>query len=385
MFKRNLYLSSSNDSFFLWGPRQTGKTTLLRALFPHARFVDLLQSDQFVRFRTEPHLLRQELIASAPEGRARVVIDEVQKAPLLLDEVHWLIENTSYVFALCGSSARRVKRGQANLLGGRALRFELRGLTASELGDDFDLVRLVNHGYLPRHYQMERYRDALRSYCADYLKEEIAGEGLTRNLPAYSAFLSIAALSDTERVEYATIARDTGVSPPTVKSYFEILTDTLLASFLPAYRKRPKRRVVLSPKLYFFDVGVVNFLAKRGVLEPGAELFGKAFENWVHHELRAYQAYRRPDWDLTYWGLSSGAEVDFIVNQMECAIEAKSSARITSDHLKGLRELARDFPRVGRRIVVCLEKTRRLTEDGILILPYREFVRELWMDGLAAE
>jgi predicted AAA+ superfamily ATPase len=142
---------------------------------------------------------------------------------------------------------------------------------------------------------------------------------------------------------------------------------------------------VLSPKLYFFDVGVVNFLAKRGVLEPGAELFGKAFENWVHHELRAYQAYRRPDWDLTYWGLSSGAEVDFIVNQMECAIEAKSSARITSDHLKGLRELARDFPRVGRRIVVCLEKTRRLTEDGILILPYREIVRELWMDGLAAE
>ncbi|MGH7821732.1 MAG: ATP-binding protein [Candidatus Binatia bacterium] len=371
-------------SFFLWGPRQTGKTSLLRSTFPEAHYVDLLQSDAFIRYQTEPFRLREELLGRAGEGRAggRVVIDEVQKAPLLLDEVHWLIENTDLTFALCGSSARKVRRGRANLLGGRALRLELRGLVARELGDDFDLLRLLNRGYLPRHYQGTDYRDAVRSYCSDYLKEEIAAEGLTRNLPAFAAFLSIAALSDTEQVEYATIARDTGVSPPTAKAYFDLLVDTLIASFLPAYRKRPKRRTVLSPKLYFFDVGVVNLLAKRGELEPGGELFGKAFENWVHHELRAYQAYRRRDWDLSYWKLSSGVEVDFVVNHMDCAIEAKSARRITSDHLKGLREARREFPRVRRRIVVCLEPARRLTADGILILPYARFVEELWKDGL---
>ncbi|HTL32625.1 MAG TPA: AAA family ATPase, partial [Kofleriaceae bacterium] len=213
------------ETFFLWGPRQSGKTTLLREAYPAARWVDLLKSDELRRYSDRPELLRQELEA---EPAGQVVIDEIQKVPALLDEVHWLIENTSTRFALCGSSARKLKRGAANLLGGRALRYELFGMTASELGTDFDLDRLLNRGYLPRIYVAERAGRLLAAYVADYLKEEIAAEGLVRNLPVFSRFLDVAALSDADLVNASNIARDCGVSTPTVQSYFEILVDTLL-------------------------------------------------------------------------------------------------------------------------------------------------------------
>jgi uncharacterized protein len=197
------------------------------------------------------------------------VIDEVQRVPALLDEVHWLIENHGLRFALCGSSARRVKRGHANLLGGRALRHELFGLVSAEIGADFDVVRAVNHGFLPRHYLSGRPEALLRSYVSDYLKEEIAAEGLVRNLAAFSDFLSAAALSDAEIVNFANVSQECGVSKPTVREHFEILVDTLLGRFLRAYVKRPKRRVIQAPKFYFADVGVVNQLARRGRIEPG--------------------------------------------------------------------------------------------------------------------
>jgi len=340
-----------------------------------------------MKYQMGPHLLREELLAKPRSPSTTkfepIIVDEIQKVPALLDEVHWLIENAGQHFALCGSSARKLRRGHANLLGGRALRFELLGLTSLELGKDFDLLKMTNRGYLPAIYAREDFRAAQRSYCADYLKEEIAAEGLTRNLPAFAHFLEAAALSDTETVNFATIARDTGVSAPTVKSHFELLVDTLIGSFLPAYRARPKRRVVVSPKFYFGDVGVVNHLVRRGNIEPGSELFGKAFENWLHHELRAFQAYREPDLDFAFWRLSSGVEVDFILGKMVCAIEAKATARITSDHLKGLRVLKEDYPTIKRRLVVSLEKTPRRTEDGIEILPYRNFLEELWAGDLA--
>jgi predicted AAA+ superfamily ATPase len=306
-----------------------------------------------------------------------IIIDEIQKVPALLDEVHWLIENARASFILCGSSARKLKRGHANLLGGRALRFELLGLTAKELQQDFDLERLLNRGTIPSIYADDAHSAYLRSYCADYLREEIAAEGLVRNLPAFTRFLEVAAIGDTEQTNYATIARDIGLSAPTVKSYYEILEDTLILKILPSYRLRPKRRIDLSSKAYFFDVGVVNHLNKRGYLRPGSELFGKAFENWVHHELRCYRNYFEPDLSLAFWRLSTGLEVDFIINQMEIAIEAKSTAKVTSDHLKGLREIKVEHPKIKRRIVVCLESKRRITEDGIEIVPYRE-----WAFGL---
>jgi len=216
----------------------------------------------------------------------------------------------------------------------------------------------------------------------DYLKEEIAQEGLTRNLPAFSAFLTSAALSDGDLVNFSTIARDCGVSSVTVKSYFEILVDTLLGEFLPAYTKRPKRRVIGAPKFYFADVGVVNILARRGRLQPGGELFGKAFESWVRHELKAFSLYRERFFDVSYWRLASGIEVDFIVDDMAAALEAKATARVKSDDLVGLRQLAVDQPRVRRRMIVCLEPKSRMTGDGILVLPWRSFRDRLWSGEL---
>lgn len=375
MFKRSIRLSpAGKETFFLWGPRQSGKTTLLRQAYPGAFWVDLLKSDEYRRYLQNPERLREELVESP--GR-QVVIDEIQKVPGLLDEVHWLIENRGICFALCGSSARKVKRGAANLLGGRAVRRELHGLTASELGPDFDLDRLLNHGMLPRIHLSERPERLLNAYVADYLKEEIAAEALVRNLPAFAEFLNVASLSDGEMVTFTTIARECGVSSPTIKGYFGILEDTLLGRWLPAYTKRPKRRVIGSPKFYFADVGVVNHLARRGRVHAGSALYGKAFENWVFHELTAHNSYSEAFAHLSYWRLPSGIEVDFVVNDMQVAIEAKATTRITSDHLRGLRELVRDHHRAGARVVVSLEPRARRTEDGILVLPALEFTERL--------
>ena len=381
MLRRSVPLPASPlESFFLWGPRQTGKSTLLKALYPDAVWLDLLKTDEQIRYASRPALLREELEA-IPSGRL-VVVDEVQKAPGLLDEVHWLIENRGRVFALSGSSARKVRRSHANLLGGRAVRYEMFGLTSGEIGEGFDLVRALNHGFLPRHYLSSTPERLLRSYVSDYLKEEILAEGLSRNLPAFSTFLAAAALSDGELVSFATIARECGVSAPAVKGWFEVLVDTLLGDFLPAFTKRPKRRVIGAPKFYFADVGVVNHLAKRGRMEPGSALFGKAFESWVRHELRAYSSYRERFFDLSYWRLASGIEVDFVVDDMVAAVEAKATARVKSDELNGLRQIRIDHPKVKERFVVSLEPKPRVTEDGIVVLPWRVFVERLWRDEL---
>jgi predicted AAA+ superfamily ATPase len=384
MLTRKLILPTQpKESFFLWGPRQSGKSMLLKSRYPDAKWFDLLQTDQYLELRDKPSLLREQLLYESQRAKSKfVVIDEIQKVPMLLDEVHWLIENTNYVFGLCGSSARKVRAGHANLLGGRAIRHELYGLVSAEIGADFDLKRMLNQGYLPRHYLSDTHTDLVRSYINDYLKEEIAAEALVRNLPAFSHFLKAASLSDTELVNYASIARECGVSAPAVKEYFQILIDTMLAKFLDAYQKKTKRRVIGASKFYFSDVGVVNHLAKRGNLEPGADLFGKAFENWIFHELSAHSAYSNLYYDLAYWRLASGLEVDFIINDMELAIEAKSSAKITSDHLRGLRALTEDHPKVKRRILVSLEKQSRRTEDGIELMSYKEFVKLLWSNEL---
>ena len=376
MFRRTLHLpAAGTETFFLWGPRQTGKTTLLRQSYPDAFWIDLLKAEEYRRYLQNPERLREEL-TTRPAVR-QVVVDEVQKVPQILDEVHWLIENRRVQFALCGSSARKVKRGAANLLGGRAVRRELHGVTATEIGVHFDLGRLLNHGYLPRIYLSNRPLPLLNAYVADYLKEEVAAEAMVRNLPVFSEFLNVAALSDTELINFSTIARDCGVSSHTIKGYFQILEDTLLGRWLPAYTKRPKRRVIAAPKFYFADVGMVNHLTRRGVLQPGSELYGKAFENWVFHELTAHNAYSDAFARLSYWRLASGMEVDFVIDDLRVAIEAKATRKVTTDHLRGLRTLAQDHARVGQRVVVCLEPRNRKTEDGILITPAPEFCERL--------
>lgn len=359
-----------------------GKTTLLHRTYPEARFVDLLKADEFRRYAVRPETLRQEFLAERPSPPRQVVVDEVLKVPALLDEAHWMIENLGVHFAFAASSARKVRRRAAGLLGGRALRFELRGLTSAELGADFDLRRVLNYGFLPPVLRDGDPGERVESYVADYLKEEIAAEGMVRSLPAFSDFLEAASLADTEMVSFTNVAQDCGVSAHTAKAYYGILEDTLIGRFLPAYRKRPKRRVIRAPKFYFADVGLVNRLAHRGELMPGSELFGKAFENWVFHELGTWLTYTRSSERLSYWRLAGGTEVDFIMGDMRVAVEAKAASRIGSRHLKGVRSLVQDHPGVERRIVVCLEDRPLRTGDGIDVLPAAEFAERLWSGAL---
>jgi len=264
-YKRQLELPSpGSETFFLWGARQTGKSTLLRQSYRDALWVDLLHATTYRSLASRPEELGERV--SATKARF-VVIDEIQKVPALLDEVHRLHE-MGVRFALCGSSARKVRRGHANLLGGRAVRMELFGLVSAELGEGFDLTRLLNVGYLPRIYDASRPKRYLNSYIADYLKEEIVAEGLVKGLGPFDDFLRQAALSDTQPVNTSTIARECGVSAPTVRSYFQILEDTLLARFLPAYVHRPKRRIKKAPKLFASPSGeasnpVANSMARR--------------------------------------------------------------------------------------------------------------------------
>ena len=376
MYKRLLNLPQHpKTTFFLWGPRQVGKSSLLRSIYPDAPIIDLLKTDEFALYNTEPHRLRERALA---KEWTFVIIDEIQKAPKLLDEVHYLIENHGIVFGLCGSSARKVKRGHANLLGGRALRYEMSGLVSLELADNFDLENLLAKSYMPLIYDSENSMQHLKSYCNDYLKEEIYSEGLVKDLQPFHRFLEVAALGDTEPLSFERVARDCGVSAPTVKAYYDILVDTLLARYLPAYTRRSKRRQVKASKFYFKDVGVVNFLSQRGGVQPKSMEWGKAFENWVHHELSTYLEYHQRIESLSYWRLTTGVEVDFIIGHMKCAIEAKGSAKITSDHLKGLRELIKDVPEIDNRIIVSMEPHSRLLDDRIQILSAQDFSKKLW-------
>lgn len=383
MFQRIVPLPlQPKESFFLWGPRKTGKSFLIKYLYPDTMRIDLLNTDNFAKYSVRPAWLREEALArlkTDSKSSKFILIDEIQKIPQLLDEVHLLIEDHGFVFGLCGSSARKLKRGHANLLGGRAIRYELRGLVSKELGNEFDLIRMLNRGYLPNHYLSQNYRKLVRSYINEYLKEEIAAEGLVRNLPVFSDFLRSAAFSDTEIVNYSNIASDCGVSSKTVKEYFQILQDTLIGEFLPAYTRRAKRKQIHSPKFYFFDVAIPNLLTHRGELQAGSEIIGKAFENWMFHELKSYILYNEKETSLSYWRLAdSGREVDFIINDCEVAIEAKAIPKLSTKHLKGLRELKKDYPSVKKSILVCMEKSKRLTDDQILILPYADFLKMLW-------
>ncbi|MGA2079845.1 MAG: DUF4143 domain-containing protein [Holophaga sp.] len=386
MFSRRVPIPADiTETFFLWGPRQTGKTTFLLERFPGQPRYDLLRSSEYTRFIRSPESLGEELLARSDQPRI-VLIDEIQKVPQLLDEVQRLMVEHGFVFGLCGSSARKLRRGHANLLGGRALRFELFGLTTEEVGAMADVTRFCRHGVLPRHFLADHPAPALRAYVEDYLREEVAQEGLVRNIAAFHDFLRAAAIGDTEIVNYENIAQECGVSAPTIKEHYQILVDTLLGCFVPAYTKREKRRLVRAPKFYFRDVGCVNALAKRHRLEPGQEIFGKAFENWICHELQAHSHYSGLHYDIRYWRLASGIEVDFILGDLEAAIEVKATDRVRPQHQNGLEQLKIEHPRVGHRIIVCLEDRPRLLGNGVLVLPALEFLRRLWagevmMDG----
>lgn len=361
------------ESCFLWGPRQSGKSTLLKKIFPNSPYYDLLLSNEYERLNRMPDLLRQELLADLPS--VPVIIDEVQKIPHLLDEIQWLIVNKNIQFILCGSSARKLKRGQGNLLGGRALRYELFPLISKEI-DNFDLMRALNNGCLPRHYQCDNPELFGRSYIGDYLKEEIAAEALTRNIPSFARFLEAAAFSNGEVVNFTNIARDCGVSSPTVKEYFQILEDTLLARFIPIFKKRPKRRIIQASKFYLFDVGIANSLLKRGKISFGSEIFGRAFEHFILQELLAHSHYSGLEYEIAYWRTASGIEVDFILGGGEVALEVKGTLEVNSKHLRGMKFFQEEY-RPKRRIIVSLDQRARLIDD-IMIMPWEIFLRDLW-------
>ncbi len=377
MYKRILELPlKPEQSFFLWGPRRTGKTTLLKQTYPQAYRIDLLKSDVLMRYLQEPAVFREEVQALDPS--CLVVIDEVQKAPVLLDEVHYLIQEENRIFCLCGSSARKVKRGHANLLGGRALRYELFGLSGKEIGKDFDIEHMLNTGPIPDHYNSKNALRNIQSYVDDYLREEILQEGLIRRLPVFSDFLRVAAIGDTEIVNLSNIAREVGISASTVREHYFILQDTLMGAFLPAYTKRAKRRTIHAPKFYFRDVGVVNYITKRGPVQYGSELFGKAFENWLFHELSLHRHYSDKFYDLSYWRTVGGREVDFVLGKAEIAVEVKGKEKITRNDLKGLLQFREEYPDVKKLIIVSLEKKTRLISNDILVLPFSEFIAKLW-------
>ena len=381
-YRRHLAIDlPGGQSAFLWGPRKTGKSTLLRHLFPRAARFDLLDTRLLMEFTRAPWTLRERVLALDEAHRALpVVIDEVQKVPALLDEVHWLIENEGVSFVLCGSSPRKLKRGRANLLGGRAWRTVLHPLTWAEV-PNFDLLRALNHGLIPAHYDAARPARALRGYVDDYLKEEVFDEGLTRNVQAFARFFDAMAFCHGELLNFNAVARDCGVDSKTVREYFQILVDTLAGVFLEPFAVRRSRAVIgRAPKFYLFDVGVAGHLSGRRVQQAAGPEFGRALEHFVLMELLAYRSYRERDLPLRFWRTKSGLECDFVLGR-EGATAIEVKGRLREGDLKGLRAY-RDEHHPRRAIVVCNEDAPRRTADGIDVLPWQRFLERLWADEI---
>jgi predicted AAA+ superfamily ATPase len=372
-FRKQILIESEGESLFLWGARQTGKSVLLKELFPDALWFDLLMGDVYETLLKNPSLLRQR--AMLLPAKSVVIVDEIQRLPELLNEIHWLITNKDIRFIMSGSSARKIIRSGANLLGGRALRYELYPLVSQEI-PDFDLMRALNHGLLPRHYLAATPTRMISAYVGNYLRDEIVGEAKIRNMQVFAQFLEAAAFSNGEIVNYTNIAQDCGVSSVTIKEYFQILQDTLLGRFVTSFQKKPKRKIVHAPKFYYFDIGIVNHLLKRRNIELGSEQFGNAFEHFIYQELRAHSSYSGLDYEISYWRTVTQVEVDFVLGDHEVAIEVKSSSNVQQRHLRGLKLFGEDY-KVKKRIMVCTEPMARL-DNGILILPWQEFLSQLW-------
>ena len=363
-----------NRSAFLWGPRKTGKTYWINKHYKDDMIIDLLKTDVFADYASRPSLLREQYQAY----HGLVVIDEIQMVPDLLNEIHWLIENSDVSFLMTGSSARKLRRGHANLLGGRAWRYTMAPLTYGET-KGFDLEQVITSGLLPPHFLSPDPVQDLRSYVADYLKEEIAAEAVVQSMPTFSEFLRVASLTSGELLNYTNVGRETGVSAKVVRNYFQILEDTLLGFRTSPWRKAKNRRLIETEKFYLFDVGVTNYLSRRAP-RIGTPEFGKSFEHYILMELKAYQAYRNPELDIRYWRTSSGFEVDFILGDMNLAIEVKASQKIHRGHTRSLKALQEEYS-IGRIVIVSLEKHPRRLDSSIEVLPWQTFLEILWSGG----
>jgi predicted AAA+ superfamily ATPase len=369
----NLNKLLQKKSYFLLGPRQTGKSFLIRNQLKPDHVYNLLERDTFQKLAFNTALIRQEVL----KKNELVVIDEIQKLPELLDEVHNLIEEKNIRFLLTGSSARKLKKYGTNLLGGRARLQYLHPFIYHELKNHFDLNKVLNYGLIPSIYFSDDPEADIEAYIGLYLQQEIANEGLTRNLPAFSRFLEVAALSHAEQVNYTSISNDAQIPRTTVHEYFEILKDTLIAYELPAWKQTVKRKPIATPKYYFFDWGIVRKLQKLGRIQMGSSLAGKAFESYIFHEVMSYCHYNGIK-DLCYWRTTGQDEVDFILNS-EIAIEVKSSKNIHPSDLKGLIRLKEE--NIIKKFYLVYHGEKEITLEVapfVRILPYKKFLDILW-------
>jgi len=373
----NLESLLATKSHFLFGPRQTGKTWLVREQLADYKTYNLLRAKEFNRLNANPSLLGEEVFA---EDRI-VIIDEIQKIPKLLDEVHYLIEERGINFLLTGSSARKLKRGGANLLGARARVQNLHPFVSAELGPDFSLDKSMMTGLIPGIYFSDNPEKDLESYISVYLQEEIAAEGLTRNLSAFGRFLEVAAFCHSEEINFSNVASDAQVPRTTVIDYFQILTDTLLGYELKPWKKGTKRKTVERAKFYFFDFGIVRKLQGLSEVAPRTTVYGKGFESIIFQELRAYCDYNSIS-NLHYWRTYQKDEVDFIFDN-RVAIEAKAKMNIQPSDLRGLIKLHEES-KIEKYILVSLEERRRIPASYpfITILPWQDFLSMLWKNEL---
>ena len=371
LYKRTIHLTQmiKKKSFFLFGPRSTGKTTLIHQSFPKAKIYNLLDSRVYKKLAKRPELLGEE------NKNQLIIIDEIQKMPSLLDEVHLLIYKTGQKFLLTGSSARKLKRKSVNLLAGRAWSASLFPLTWMEI-PQFNLIKYLNQGGLPHIYNNPHYKEELDAYISLYLKEEIKNEALTRNVQAFSEFLDLIALSNGQEINYESFSKDLQISPSTLKNYIEILDDTLIGFKLPGYTKTKKRKSISRSKYYLFDIGVTNTLCQRGAIKQKGELFGKAFEHFIVLEVRAFLSYQRKKLSVNYWRSTSQMEVDLIIGG-KTAIEIKAVNLVQDKHLRGLRAL-KEEGLMKKYIIISLDENVRKTKDNIEIYPWKQFLDQLW-------
>ena len=378
MIERILQIKKELDSsIFLFGARQTGKSTVLQQQFPNSIYIDLLDSTLRERFSRRPALL-YEMLQDKEEGTL-VIIDEIPEVPELLNEAHRLIVKQGLVFILCGSSARKLKRKGKNTLGGRAFPVYFYPFVSAEI-PEFDIDRAVNYGMIPPHYLAKNPSRLLAAYIEVYLKEEVKEEALVRNLKAFQRFLEVAALTDGEMVNNNNIATDCGVSATTVSAYFDILEDTLIGYRIPAFQKVMKRRLVQAPRFYYFDVGVANHLLHRKDLVRGTPEYGHAFEHLVIQELYAWLHYTHSEEELSYWRTYTGLEVDAVIGDARAAIEIKSVEEVMPKHLKGLKAFGEEHPQ-SRKIIVSLDRINRRIGDTECIYVL-DFFKTLWSKGI---
>jgi uncharacterized protein len=355
------------------GPRQTGKSSLVRSQFPGALYLDFLDARTRTDLELHPGRLQETVRSEKPEV---VVLDEIQKVPALLDDLHWLLENTSTKFVLCASSARTLRR-EGNLLGGRIFACHLHPLTSREI-PAFDLDTYLQRGGLPTAYLAEDAPLLLRNYVRNYLYEEIVAEAVVKRVGIFGRFLETVAATHGRTMNYSNIARECGVSHHTVRNYFQILEDTLLGFTLEPWKKSRERRMVETAKFYLFDVGVAHaLLPEMPLATPGTDVYGRAFEHFILREIQACYSYGQRPLRLSFWRTSSGAEADFIVGDMRHAIETKASLNVSAQDFKGLRLVRKDFPGTPSTLVYRGDRDY-LTEDGIRVQPWSRFLERLW-------